>query len=256
MKTWLLASLTLSLLACSGTAAPVVHTPADKSDKTTVGQSPEQSDITPADTSDNTGTIEAIADALLLHAKQDEPLVTPMLQELAKAANGELVGLQHRLKKRSSMIRKIRVKSKNRPLADVAISDALRYTMRIEDDPDGLHVRTIIDVVATLESKGHQVVKLKNYWPKGDNYSGVNSVLRSPSGLLWELQFHTSDSLRIQKATRDSYEELRQATTPISRKRELFDQMSAFWEDVEIPDNALKPHLMHPTEQIILHPRP
>jgi len=45
-----------------------------------------------------------------------------------------------------------------------------------------------------LEAAGHKVIKVKNYWPRGDNYSGVNSVLETSDGLEWELQFHTAES--------------------------------------------------------------
>ena len=201
-------------------------------------------------------SINALADALELAAREDEPSVTAVLQELAQNGSGELVGLEHRLKKRTSIIRKIRLQVGEGDASDVVISDALRYTMRIEDAPKGNHVKTIVRVIAALEAKGHRILKLKNYWPKGDNYSGVNSVLVAPSGLQWELQFHTADSLRTQKATRDAYEELRQATTSVERKRELFDTMSSSWDEVQVPADVLDPKSLHETEQIIQHPRP
>lgn len=243
IRTFLLVGLAFGGLACGSSAQPLATPVSDKP-------------IVVVEQGDNSEEIEKLADALELGAKQDEPAVTAILQTLTKAAGGELVGLEHRLKKRASMLRKIRLQVPKRAIADVVISDALRYTMRVEDEPDGLHVSTIINVVKSLEGEGHKVVKIKNYWPKGDNYSGVNSVFKSPSGLLWELQFHTQDSLRIQKLTRDAYEELRQADTSVERKRELFEQMSLYWDEVELPMDVLKPNLLHSTEKIIQLPSP
>ena len=68
-----------------------------------------------------------------------------------------------------------------------------------------------------LEQFGYSVVRLKNYWPRNDNYSGVNGVLTTPEGIEWELQFHTSASLNTQDATHAWYEEFRRANTPIER---------------------------------------
>lgn len=241
LRTYLLASLTCAGLACSGPAKPSATTP-------------EQPTAVQTGDSATSEAIAALADQLESAAQANEPAVTAVLQELASTAGAELIGLEHRLKKRPSMLRKIRLQEG--PVEDIVISDALRYTMRIEDEPEGDHVKTLVDVVAALESKGHRIVKLKNYWPKGDNYSGVNSVLKSPSGLLWELQFHTADSLLVQKATRAAYEELRQASTTVERKRELFDQMSVTWDEVHVPVDILLPQSLHSTEQIILRPRP
>lgn len=97
---------------------------------------------------------------------------------------------------------------------------------------------------------------LKNYWPRGDNYSGVNCVLRTRRGFPWELQFHTPGSLRTQKATRAQYEELRRRSTPRTRKQALFDAMAALWERVPLPQRILEPQALHPRARIIRLPRP
>ena len=112
------------------------------------------------------------------------------------------------------------------------------------------------DILQTLEKKGHSVVRIKNYWPADDNYSGLTSVLRTPSGLSWELQFHTSASLKVQKATRPLYEELRRADTPLERKRVLFDEMTKAWNEVPIPLEALQPQNLHARELIKTRERP
>ena len=241
LRVLVVASFAYASTACSSPAKPVAN----------------EAIAQPLSSSSNEDeAIHKLADELELAAKENEPSVTAALRDLAQSIGAELVGLEHRRKKRPSMIRKIRLELAEHAVEDIVIRDALRYTMRIEDEPEGSHVKGIVGVVAALEAKGHRIVKLKNYWPKGDSYSGVNSVLESPSGLQWELQFHTADSLRIQKSTRAAYEELRRSTTTIERKRELFDSMSTTWDEAQVPVDVLDPKSLHETEEIIRYPRP
>jgi len=199
------------------------------------------------------------AKTLVAQAEDIEPEVTPLLQELAVQYGGEMIGLHHRLKTQSSTERKlntIRTEVPGTPVSALTINDSLRYTMRVDDDPPGRHVAAIQTVLSALEDRGYAVVVIKNYWPRGDNYSGVNTVLSHPSGVRWELQFHTGDSLRVQQETRAQYEELRLVATPVERKRELFDDMARAWDDVVIPTDILIPESLHPKEEIITRPRP
>lgn len=153
-------------------------------------------------------------------------------------------------------VKAIRYGKPSLPVEDVVITDALRYTLRVEDSPPGLHNRTAAKVLALFEAEGHSVELVKNYWPNGDNYSGVNCVLRTPAGLRWELQFHTAGSLKTNLANRDAYEELRRVNTALERKRDLFDTMSARWARVPIPAGILTPRSLHAREKIIQRPRP
>jgi hypothetical protein len=132
----------------------------------------------------------------------------------------------------------------------------LRYTMRLEDEPAGHYVEAGREVLRAVEAQGHRVEHLKNYWPRNDNYSGVNCVLRAPGGMKWELQFHTEASLAAAVTTRAWYEEMRRIDTPLARKRELFDEMTRVWNDVEVPKSALRPKAIHERAQILERPRP
>jgi hypothetical protein len=135
------------------------------------------------------------------------------------------------------------------------IVDALRYTVILDDEPPGSYVIATRRLLAALEDEGHRVVRVKNYWPRGDNYSGVNTIMQA-GGLEWELQFHTTDSYRIQRETRALYEELRLEATPPDRKRELFDIMTTAWDAAAVPADVLEPHNMHEEEEIRDRPRP
>ena len=71
----------------------------------------------------------------------------------------ELVKLEHRLKTRESLerkLRKIRVEMPELSLDEIYINDAVRYTLVVEDEPPGHHVATIRTVIAALEAEGHE----------------------------------------------------------------------------------------------------
>ncbi|HHH29029.1 MAG TPA: hypothetical protein ENK57_11895 [Polyangiaceae bacterium] len=202
--------------------------------------------------------VAAYAAEILELAAATEPEVTPRLVAIAEEMGGAMYKLEHKLKARASTERKLRAKMADDGVAlrDVVIDDALRYTMKVDDVPPGRHVQAIKAVLDALTAMGHVVVRLKNYWPAGDNYSGINAVFRAPNGLLWELQFHTPASIRVQAETRAMYEELRKVDTPPARKRELFDAMTEAWDRVPIPKGILVPGGLHPNAEIIERPRP
>ncbi len=192
-------------------------------------------------------------------AARIEPAITPLLQRLAKSHGGALVKLAYRLKTRHSTERKIRKALSARPglaVGAVRVEDALRYTMRVADEPPGRYVAAARATLADLESAGHVVQYVKNYWPRDDNYSGMNTVVLDASGLFWELQFHTPESFAAQSDTRSDYEEFRKVGTPLERQRELFDSMSARWNEVPVPLGVLQPGAIHVEGQIRERARP
>lgn len=205
--------------------------------------------------------VEAEQRAVVLRREAEaiEPGLTKTLKQVAKQVGAEFVKLKFRLKTVRSAARKIRKHKLEDPKLRVALAkldDMLRYTMRLEDEPPGHYVEAGREVLRTVESHGHRVEHLKNYWPRDDNYSGVNCVLRAPSGMKWELQFHTAGSLAAAVTTRAGYEEMRRVATPLARKRELFDEMTRVWNDVEVPTNALSPKAIHERAQALERPRP
>lgn len=233
---WTLTLAAVSLLGCAG--------------KTPTAQRPS------TDERELTAQVSKLRSAAALH----EGTVTPLLQRVAKAHGGSLYGLEHRKKTTRSITRKLRlIRSKKRPtpaFANIVLNDTLRYTMVVADQPPGRYVNAIRVTLAELARQGHEPLVLKNYWPPGDNYSGVNCVLTTREGFHWELQFHTPSSLRTQKATRAQYEELRRRATPRPRKQALFDAMAGLWERVPLPRRILEPGALHRRARIIRLPRP
>ena len=239
-------------LACSGSAAERRDAPPPPAPEPAIDAAPVSSAPTDAE-------IGRLADELMGRAAAHEPKVSAILQSVAASLGGTMAGFEHRLKKRDSTIRKIRTLLARDPaggLAKVVVDDALRYTLQVEDTPPGNHATAIRAAFTALEEAGHKVLKVKNYWPRGDNYSGVNAVLQAPDGLPWELQFHTAASFRVKDETHELYEEMRLDTTPVERKRVLYFQLAAPWESVPIPKDMLTPGALHPSEEIIQRPPP
>ena len=156
----------------------------------------------------------------------------------------------------SRKINKIITENPGKIVEDVRINDALRYTILIDDSPQGNYTETLRKALKEFEALGHRVEHVKNYWPTGDNYSGVNCVLMTASGLYWELQFHTRESKKTNSANRAMYEEIRLTTTPLKRKRQLFDRMTESWDSVPVPSAVLVERSLHGKEAIIARDRP
>ena len=265
----LLCALALLSLGCSTAPAPAQGARADAvpaATSATAIASASASSGTPAGASTALDVDDATTQALreraavfVERAAALEPTLTPLLVSLAEARGGELYKLEYRLKTHSSTLRKLRklyLKDPSQRVGELSIDDPLRYTMKLRDQPPGRYLSAVRDALTTLENKGHTVVKLKNYWPTGDNYSGINTVMRAAEGLEWELQFHTPGSIAAQLDTRPMYEELRKADTRLERKRELFDAMASRWDRVPLPKDVLVPDAIHAAEQILERPRP
>lgn len=193
------------------------------------------------------------ADELIAAAAAAEPAITRAMKRAAAAASGHLEGLEHRLKTRASLMRKIRSRVAADPELTVEepdIVDALRYTVILDDEPPGSYVIATRRLLAALEDEGHRVVRVKNYWPRGDNYSGVNAVLVTRDRLQWEVQFHTPASVAVRDEWHPSYERLREITTPIEERRRLFRLMTAPWEHVDVPEGVLARGSLHVREEL------
>ncbi|MFV1959759.1 MAG: hypothetical protein ACC662_10150 [Planctomycetota bacterium] len=199
------------------------------------------------------------ARAMRARAEAHEPPVTATLQVLAAEVGGRLAGLEHRLKTIPSIegkiVREIAAHPDESP-GTVELQDTLRYTLLVEDEPPGHHDEAIRTVLRQLERAGFAVEGVKNYWPRGDSYSGTNTVLRAGDGFPWELQFHTAASYAAKRSTHTDYETMRKPGTPELEKRRLFERMSRLWDDIAIPQGILRPHSLHVRERLVVIPAP
>lgn len=203
--------------------------------------------------------IEAYASDLHALALEAEPWITPILLYLAEDLGAQMSGLEFRFKSADSIARKIHSKMAAKDIAspvDASIRDALRYTMLLGDVPAGSHDTAVASMLSLFENVGHEVLTVKNYWQRGDDYSGINTTLKAPNGLAWELQFHTPASFDLKMSSHGIYEEVREPAITPERKQFLYDAAKAQWDVIEIPAGVLEPHSLHQREEIILRPRP
>jgi hypothetical protein len=150
--------------------------------------------------------------------------ILPALKRVESAEAGRgLAGLNHMLKGEDRLKEKIADElaapglSVREALAKV--SDAVRYTFTYSPQryADGIQAD-----VARLKTEGFELIKLKNLWTN-EQYKGVNSQWRRPeTGLRFEVQFHTQESLEAKELTHGAYERIRDSVTP-SERAELED---------------------------------
>jgi hypothetical protein len=252
----LFAAAVLAASSCRGGAQPAP-----------VGAQPAQAAAATAQTrpasldapSSRDAEIVQMTDGVMARARAHEPVVSAELRAIAAQVGGRLAGFEYRLKSRQSCLRKMRKKLHDHPdwqPRDAELDDALRYTIEVDDQPPGRHAEAIRVAFSRFEAAGHRVIQVKNYWPRGDNYSGVNAVMLAPDGLRWELQFHTRESFRIKMRDHHLYEELREVATSAARKRQLYFELAEPWNAVPIPQHMLDPKSLHRNEEIILRPPP
>ena len=86
------------------------------------------------------------------------------------------------------------------------VPDAVRFTLTYSAERYADGVRADVD---RLKAEGFELIKLKNLWA-GDQYKGINSQWRRPeTGLRFEMQFHTLESLEAKELTHKAYERIR-----------------------------------------------
>jgi hypothetical protein len=188
---------------------PTTHVDGSWSSGETRGLTPDQ----------NTEATKACAD---IHDEGERIVFPAMLQIEAADPNRVLAGVEHMLKKEDRLKEKIAdvllVESHLTPREALdKVPDAVRYTFAYSSDGYADGVRADIE---RLKAAGFEEVKLKNLW-SSSQYKGINTQWRRPeTGLRFEVQFHTSESLQAKELTHGAYERLRRPeseTTQVER---------------------------------------
>lgn len=182
-------------------------------------------------------------------AVSHESLVTATLRTMAKKSGCELSGLEYRLKTPESFTRKVNKEAAEYMVSNPGISyeeayryatsrmyDTVRYTALSESaEFTGNFNRAIYN----LKKAGYNISRVKNSLPDVHaSYRGVNTVVTTPDGFNFELQFHTPESLAVKNKTHVLYEEYRKPSTSMARKKELEHQMKELTSSLEMPKDA------------------
>lgn len=149
--------------------------------------------------------------------------ILPALKRVESAEpDRRLAGLEHMLKGEDRLKEKIadylRAPGVTVRGAVGKVPDAVRFTLIYDLNR---YAEGVLGDVDRLKAEGFELIKLKNLWDT-DQYKGVNSQWRRPdTGLRFEMQFHTADSLEAKELTHEAYERLRSKTASAAEEREL-----------------------------------
>lgn len=186
---------------------------------------------------------EKVASDRIDRAKKSEPVITSTLDEVVKAAGGDInYGghmLDYKTKTAESLARKILTDVKESGMtpeeAEEHIYDVNRYTSICNEE----NMTDSVDkTLKGMESKGFKTMRVKNtLQDENAPYRGVNCVLQSPDGTMFELQFHTPKSLEIKEVNHKLYEEQRLDDTSEERREELSRIMAENAKSIPTPKN-------------------
>ena len=152
------------------------------------------------------------------------PVILPAMERIEAAdPTRRLAGLDHMLKGEDRLKEKIAVALRARPELTVEqaigiVPDPVRFTFTYSSRDYAQGVRTDIE---RLKSEGFELIKLKNLWAD-EQYKGINSQWRRPeTGLRFEMQFHTVESLAAKELTHKAYERIRTSGVSATERGEL-----------------------------------
>ena len=182
-------------------------------------------------------TSRSHAKAIVRQANAVEPDITGSIDSNVEGVGGKMTGLKYRMKGQESLARKLidYNKLEGAPIPSIlseSINDVIRYTGVFDDAG---YVNGINQTIATLESQGYKILKVKNKWGD-DGYKGVHYILESDTKHRLELQFHTKKSIHVkEKFSHPLYEEMRAANTTQARKDEIELILAKKWAEVDRP---------------------
>lgn len=172
-----------------------------------------------------------------------EKLISKDIKGIVEECGGELAGFAYRLKTPASFLEKIGPRAALKGISEKAmlseINDVVRYTQLADKDK---LVDSFNKTMDTLKGKGYNVKAVKNTWNDVNNpYKGINSVLESPNGQKFELQFHTPESFELKQGEMHKlYEESRKLDPASDEAIKLNDKMFKLSNSLEKPKDIGK----------------
>ncbi len=164
----------------------------------------------------------------------NEPAVTAIVKDIGDHLSLKVVGLENRIKGKESYLRKIKGKYSEYGNS-YEVADILRYTYVGEVDT---LVSKGMESLEYFVQKGYNIDKVKNYWLDLKNpYNGVNTVISSPTGQKFEVQFHTQESLQVKEIIHGLYEEYRILPKGSKKAIQLTEEMFELSSSMTKPSN-------------------
>ncbi len=171
------------------------------------------------------------AQYLIKQAKENEGTITELLSNQTSKLGGKMEGLDFRIKSLESLTRKI-----SRDGIQSNFNDVLRYTTIFEPEFFTMNVKNMIE---QIKSRGYKILNIKNTFKERAVYMGINVQIESPTGQIFELQFHTPQSFNVkQNINHKLYEESRIIGQDTKRNKNLINQMRFNSSKIEIPEEV------------------
>jgi hypothetical protein len=168
-----------------------------------------------------------------------EPKVTELMKVIQENAGGEFVQLDQRIKSTDSLARKIDSDAVvefdgDRSRAADAVSDAVRYTLKVGDDN---YAQSLDSTIKALEASGF-TLRVKNFWQSGDPYDGVN-IKAKKDGVEIEIQLHTPSSFAHKEGEGGTHPIYKRYQSELndSTRQSMWNQMVEIARGVSRPSN-------------------
>lgn len=128
------------------------------------------------------------------------------LSNIANKNNGLMVGLEFRLKRLSSLTRKLEsyvIEEHSKGNTNFTLEDAVNKARDVERytivfDGNGFE-KSVDNVIKSLNKKGYKLVRAKNTFVEGAEYKGLNCNFLDKNGNIFELQFHIPESIKTKE---------------------------------------------------------
>lgn len=117
--------------------------------------------------------------------------------------------------------------------------DVVRYTFTTNGNDLSKGIETSLKA---LENEGYEIIKVKNTWySKTNAYRGVNTNLRAPNGIVFEVQYHTPESFELKNGINHKlYEKWRlldeKSDEAIRLNKQMFENSSKLTIPKDIAD--------------------
>jgi hypothetical protein len=150
--------------------------------------------------------------------------ITTDFVKVVHDVGGVVMDRGHKLKGLPRLAEKIHDKAMEKghtlPQSAKNMNDTLRYTAIF---PEGRYAEGVQDLVKAMQARGEtmQIRELENKWGP-EPYKGVHMLVRSATGLTYEVQVHTRRSAKVNKQLHDLYDELRDKTNPPTEERAIW----------------------------------
>ena len=185
--------------------------------------------------------VDECSDRVYNNACLIAPGITEDIQSLVSDNEGMLLPLDHTIKTKESLRRKIISDSidyfGNYSMAAGLLRDSVRYTIILDDSN---YTKKVDEYLHKLEEMGYQNIVVKNNW---DDLKcrGINTKIKTKDGkTFFELQFHTPMGYQVKEgSTRDLYQIIREMQADSNLRDRASKLRKLLQSKINIPYGAL-----------------